>query len=116
MSEPKATPRGKAAPAAQVHTLLVELGRAPDDGLPQGATGGALLCYAAGRSEAEAVRETVAVLKAAGLNPLEVTAQGTLAERRAAGEEIGAEDVALMARAAAENAVVVAQKTWFGAE
>ncbi len=98
----------------EVFTLLVELGRARDDGLPEGATGGAFLCYASGRDEAEAVRETVAVLKAAGLNPLEVTGQGTLAARRAAGEEIGPEDEALMARALAENAVIVAQKTWFG--
>lgn len=105
------------APAAEaVFTLIVELGRAPDDGLPEGALGGALLCYASAASEAAAVRETVAVLKSAGLNPLEVTAQGTLAERRAAGEAIGAEEEALMARAAAENAVIVAQKTWFGAE
>ena len=104
----------KPKPVPEVHTLVVELGRAAGDGLPEEATGGALLCYASAGSETEAVRETVAVLKAAGLNPLEVTAQGTLSERRAAGEEIGAEDEALMARAAAENAVIVAQKTWFG--
>ena len=110
------TPPARSKPAPDVFTLLVELGRAPDDGLPEGATGGALLCYAVGKDEAEAVRETVAVLKQAGLNPLEVTGQGSLAERRAAGEEIGAEDADLMARAAAENAVIVAQKTWYGQE
>ena len=111
MPDPKP---GATRPAPEVFTLVVELGRAPGDGLPEGAVGGALLCYASARSEAEAVRETVAVLKSAGLNPLEVTGQGTQAERRAAGEEIGAEEAALMARAAAENAVIVAQKTWFG--
>ena len=48
-----------------VYTLLVEAGRAPGDGLPDGATGAALMCYAAGVDEAEAVRETVAILKQA---------------------------------------------------
>jgi hypothetical protein len=47
----------------QVYTLLVEVGRAPGDGLPDRATGAGLLCYATGVDEAEAVRETVALLK-----------------------------------------------------
>ncbi len=99
-----------AAPGrAEVRTLLVEVGRKAGDGLPEQCTGAALLCYAAGVTEAEAVNETVAVLKAADLAPLEVTVQGTAAERRAAGEEIGAEEEALMARALAENAVIVVQ-------
>ncbi len=97
----------------RVFTLLVEVGRKADDGLPQGATGAALLCYASGVDEAEAVRETVAVLKEAGLAPLEVQGLGTTDERRRAGEEIGAEEEALMARALAENAVIVAQTTVF---
>lgn len=92
-----------------VYTLLVQAGRGPDDGLPAGATGAALVCYAAGRDEAEAVRETVAVLREAGLNPLDVESYGDLAEREADGHEIGPEDRALMARAEAENAVIVAQ-------
>lgn len=94
-----------------VYTLLVEVGRARDDGLPEGASGAALLCYAAGRDEAEAVRETVQVLKTAGLNPLDVTSYGTEAERLAEGHEIGDEDLALMARARDENAVIVAETT-----
>lgn len=96
-----------------VFTLVVEVGRAEGDGLPEGATGAALLCYAAGRDEKNAVDETVAVLKQAGLAPLEVESYGTRAEREAEGEEIGAEDAALMDRALAENAVIVAQVTTF---
>jgi hypothetical protein len=94
---------------SQVYTLLVQVGRAPGDGLPAGATGAALLCYAAGRTEKNAVDETVAVLRQADLAPLEVEAIGTVAEREAAGEVIGDEDRALMRRALVENAVIVAQ-------
>ena len=96
-----------------VFTLLVEAGRKPGDGLPDGATGAALLCYAGGVDEAEAVRETVAILKQAGLSVLDVTGYGTAEERRAQGHEIDAEEAGLMARAAAENAVIVAQVTPF---
>ena len=101
MTKPKSEP--------QVYTLLVQLGRKPGDGLPDGATGAAMVCYASGVDEAEAVRETVAVLKAADLAPLEVSGYGTLAEREAEGQEIDPEERALMARALAENAVIVAQ-------
>ncbi len=94
---------------AQVYTLLVQVGRAAGDGLPEGATGAALLCYAAGRTEKNAVDETVAVLRQADLAPLEVEAIGSLPEREAAGEEIGEEDRALMRRALDENAVIVVQ-------
>ncbi|MCO8145969.1 hypothetical protein NHN26_12115 [Rhodovulum tesquicola] len=93
----------------QIYTLLVEVGRKPDDGLPEGATGAGLMCYASGVDEAEAVRETVTVLKQAGLAPLDVTGYGTAEERRAQGHEIDAEEAALMDRALAENAVIVAQ-------
>lgn len=96
---------------AQVFTLLVEVGRKAGDGLPERATGAGLLCYASGVDEEEAVRETVAVLKAADLAPLEVTGYGTLAERLAEGHEIPEEERALMARALAENAVIVAEMT-----
>ena len=44
----------------------------PTTGCPKGATGGALMIYASGVDEAEAVRETVAILKQAGLAPLDV--------------------------------------------
>ena len=97
----------------QVHTLLVELGRAPGDGLPEGATGAALLCYAAGVDEAEAVRETVAVLKKADMAPLDVSGYGTLEERLSEGHDIAPEERALMERALKENAVIVAQMTPF---
>ena len=60
--------------AQQVYTLLVEVGRAPDDGLPEGSTGAGLVCYASGVDLDEAIRETVAVLKQADLAPLEVQA------------------------------------------
>ncbi|HMQ39756.1 MAG TPA: hypothetical protein PKC09_00660 [Paracoccus sp. (in: a-proteobacteria)] len=95
--------------AQQVYTLLVQVGRSADDGLPKGATGAGLLCYASGKDEAEAVRETVAILKQAGMAPLDVTGYGTLAEREAEGAEIGEEDRELMARALDENAVIIAQ-------
>lgn len=97
---------------AEVYTLVVQVGRKPGDGLPEGATGAALLCYAAGVDEEEAVRETVAVLKVADLAPLDVTGYGALDERLAAGE-VAEEERALMERARAENAVIVAEMTPF---
>ncbi|PQO24677.1 hypothetical protein C2I36_00885 [Rhodobacteraceae bacterium WD3A24] len=97
----------------QVFTLVVQLGRSAGDGLPEGATGAALMCYASGVDEAEAVRETVAVLREADLAPLDVTGHGTLEEREAEGHEIDAEERALMQRALDENAVIVAQMTPF---
>ena len=95
--------------AQQVYTLLVEVGRSADYGLPPDATGAALICYASGVDEAKAVRETVAILKQAGLAPLEVTGHGSIDERLAEGHDIPAEERALMDRALAENAVIVAQ-------
>ena len=97
----------------QVFTLLVEVGRSKDDGLPDGATGAALMCYASGVDEAEAVRETVAILKQADLNPLDVTGYGTLEERLEQGHDIAEEERALMTRALDENSVIVAQMTPF---
>lgn len=97
----------------QVFTLLVEVGRAKGDGLPEGSTGAALMCYASGVDEAEAVRETVAILKQADLSPLEVSGYGTLDERLAEGHDISDEEHALMDRALKENAVIVAQMTPF---
>jgi len=108
---PKKAVQGKRSP--RVYTLLVEVGRNAGDGLPEGATGAGLLCYAAGVTEAEAVNETVALLKTADLAPLDVTGYGTLEDRLAAGEEIPPEERALMERALAENAVVVAEMTPF---
>ena len=99
----------KQKPIHPVFTLLIQVGRKADDGLPKGATGAGLVRYAAGVDEAEAVREPVAVLKQADLAPLDVTGYGSLEDREANGEEIGEEDRALMRRAQAENAVIVAQ-------
>ena len=93
----------------QVYTLLVEVGRKDGDGLPKGATGAALLCYSTGVSEEEAVRECVAVLKQADMAPLDVTGYGTADERLAQGHDIDTDERALMDRALAENAVIVAQ-------
>ena len=97
----------------QVFTLLVEVGRAKGDGLPKGATGAALVCYSSGVDEAEAVRETVAILKQADMAPLDVSGYGTLDERLAEGHDIPDEERALMDRALAENSVIVAQATPF---
>ncbi|MEM8958602.1 MAG: hypothetical protein AAGC86_12400 [Pseudomonadota bacterium] len=99
--------------AQEVYTLLVQVGRKEGDGLPEGATGAALMIYAAGVDEPEAVRETVAILKQADLAPLDVTGYGTREERLAEGHEIAEEERALMDRALAENAVIVAQMTPF---
>ncbi len=99
--------------AHHVYTLLVQIGRKDGDGLPEAATGAALVCYASGVDEAEAVRETVAILKQADTAPLDVTGYGTLAEREAAGHEISEEEQNLMQRALEENAVIVAQMTPF---
>ncbi len=95
----------------QVFTLLVQVGRSQNDGLPQKATGAALICYSSGVDEAEAVRETVAILKQADLAPLDVTGYGTLSERLAEGYEIDEAEVELMNRALDENSVIVAQMT-----
>lgn len=101
----------------KVYTLVVQIGRKDGDGLPTGSTGAALMVYASGIDEAEAVRETVAILKQADTAPLDVTGYGTLDERLQQGHDIDEEERALMARALDENAVIVAQMTpFFGDE
>ncbi len=105
MSEKSEKPRKK----QQVYTLVIELGRKKGDGLPKGATGAGLMCYASGVDEAEAVREIVLILKQADMAPLDVTGYGTLEEREQQGHEIGEEERELMARALAENSVIIAQ-------
>lgn len=97
----------------QIYTLLVEVGRKDGDGLPDGATGAALVCYASGVDEAEAVRETVAILKKADLAPLDVNGYGSLEDRLAEGHDIPGEERTLMGRALKENSVIVAQMTPF---
>ena len=59
------------------------------------------------------MRETVAILKEADLSPLDISGYGTLDERLQGGDEIDAEERALMDRALAENSVIVAQMTPF---
>jgi len=103
----------KEKPAREVYTLLVEVGRKPGDGLPAGSTGAALLCYAAAVDEAEAVRETVTLLKQADLAPLDVTGYGSRSDREATEEGLAEGEAELMDRALAENAVIVAQVTPF---
>lgn len=97
----------------QVYTLVVQVGRKDGDDLPKNATGAGLMCFASGVSEEEAVRETVAILKQAGLAPLEATGYGTVDDRKAQGHEITADEMELMDRALAENAVIVAEMTPF---
>lgn len=106
-------PKPKRPSRQQVFTLLVEVGRKDDDGLPDGSTGAALMIYASGIDEAEAVRETVAILKQADLAPLDVSGYGTLDERLAEGHDIADEERELMQRALDENSVIVAQMTPF---
>ena len=96
-----------------VYTLIVQVGRSKNDGLPTGSTGAGLLCYASGIDEPEAVRETVAILKQADLAPLDVTGHGTVEDRLKDGEEIGEDELNLMERAENENSVIVAQMTPF---
>ncbi len=99
----------------EVYTLVVEVGRKAGDGLPDRSTGAALLCFASGVDEAEAVRETVAILKQAEMAPLDVTGHGTIDDRLAAGHEVNDEERSLMARARDENSVIVVQMTpYFG--
>jgi len=86
------TTKPKKVSRQQVFTLLVEVGRKDGDGLPEGSTGAALMVYASGVDEAEAVRETVAILKQADVNPLDVSGYGTLDERLAEGHDIPAEE------------------------
>ena len=106
-------PKVKKPSRQQIFTLLVEVGRKDGDGLPKAATGAALMIYASGVDEAEAVRETVAILKQADMNPLDVSGYGTLDERLAEGHDIADDEKELMARALAENSVIVAQMTPF---
>ncbi len=99
----------------EVYTLVVEVGRKANDGLPKGSTGAGIMCFASGVDEGEAVRETVAILKEADMAPLDVTAYGTLEERLEQGHEIDEEERALMQRALKENSVIVVQlQPFFG--
>ena len=113
MSDKTPSDQTKPKRRQQVYTLMVQIGRKADDGLPEGSTGAALLCYSGGVDEGEAVRETVALLKTSGLAPLDVSSYGSLDERRAEGHDIPQEELELMYEALELNSVVVAQKTAF---
>lgn len=112
MTDDTTAPKKEKRPQ-QVYTLVVEVGRKPGDGLPDKSTGAALMIYASGVDEEEAVRETVAILKQADLAPLDVSGYGTLDDRIKAGDEIEDDERELMQRALDENSVVVAQMTPF---
>lgn len=113
--EPKPAKAPKVKRPQQVFTLVVEVGRKKGDGLPKNATGAGIMCFASGVDEAEAVRETVAILKDADMAPLDVTGYGTLEERIEQGHEIGDEERELMQRALEENSVIVVQlQPFFG--
>ncbi len=99
-------------PSSEVFTLIVQVGRADGDGLPDGTTGAALLCYASGRTEKNAVDETVNVLKQAEMAVLEVESLGSRSEREAE-ESLDQSEISLMTRAQRDNAVIVAQVTTF---
>lgn len=109
---PDAGPKREKRPQ-RVYTLAVEVGRKAGDDLPEKSTGAGLVCYASGVDEAEAVRETVAILKEAGLNPLDVSGYGTLEERIKAGDEVSDDERGLMQMALEQNSVIVAQMTPF---
>ena len=96
-----------------VYSLIVQVGRSKNDGLPAGSTGAGLLCYASGIDEPEAVRETVAILKQADLAPLDDTGHGTVEDRLKGGEDIGEDELTLMERAENDISAIVAQMTPF---
>jgi hypothetical protein len=110
---PKPGPKPKAKRPHHVYTLVVQVGRKPGDGLPANATGAALMVYSSGVSEDEAVREAVAILKQAGMAPLDVQGYGTPEDRDRDGPPVSDEERPLMARALDENAVIVAEVTPF---
>ena len=102
------------AAVPEVYTLLVEVGRRAGDGLPEGSTGAALVCYAAGRDEAEACARDGGRAQSA---PRWRRSTSPPTARWPSGSPTGTtsppEERALMERAAAEDAVIVAQATPF---
>ena len=96
-----------------VYTLLIEVGRSKEDGLPKNSTGAALMCYSSGINEEEAVREATLIVKKAGLAPLNVTSYGDLEERLSEGHDISKEEHLLIKRVLDENVVLISQTTAF---
>ena len=97
----------------EVFTLLVELGRIAGDDFPENATGGAMLIFTPAVDEAVAVRETVQLLREAGLNPLEVSNYGTMNERRDEGYEFTEEEMKLAEEARSDGAIIILEKQVF---
>ena len=97
----------------EVFTLLVQVGRTKDDGLPRKSLGAGILCFTAALTEEKAVHETVRLLKQADMNPLDVTGYGTIDERESDGQLLSDEEKSFMARAKEENSVIIAQITPF---
>ena len=97
----------------EAFTLLVQVGRTKDDGLPRTSLGAEILCFTAALTEEEAVHETVRLLKQADMNPLDVTGYGTMEERESDGQLMSDEEKSLMAQAKEENSVIIAQITPF---
>lgn len=92
---------------------MVELGRLAGDDFPEKATGGAMIIFTPSTEEEVAVRETVQLLRDAGLNPLEVTNYGTLKERRDEGYVFSDEEEELAAEALREGAMIIIEKQVF---
>ena len=107
------TKKRKTLKLEHIFTLLVQVGRSKKDGLPVGCSGAGIVCYIAARTEDEAVRETVRLLKQADMNPLDVTGYGTIKERQFDDQQLSDEEKCLMAQAKEENSVIIAQITPF---
>ena len=97
----------------QIFTLIAEVGRSKDDGLPTDCSGAALMCYSCGIDEAEAVRESINILKLSKMAPLSVTGYGSVKERTDQGYDIDDKEYDLMEKAKKENSVVICKITPF---
>lgn len=71
------------------------------------------MCYSCGIDEAEAVRETINILKLSKMAPLSVTGYGSVKERTDQGHDIDDKEYDLMEKAQKENSVVISQITPF---
>ena len=67
------------------------------------------MCYASGIDEAEAVRETIAVLKISGMSPLNVSGYGSIKERIDEGDDLDDHDYEFMEKALKESAEVISE-------
>ena len=97
----------------QVFTLMVQVGRAKDNGLPPTSSDAKNLCYTPAQNQDEAVRETVRLLKQADTSPLDVTGYGTIKERESEGQMLSDGEKGLTSQAEEKNSVIIAQITPF---